>query len=149
MTLLAAHLNDAGLVITDGERILCREPGFALLEDEGLITGQDAWASASLEPRRIQNRYWANLSVEPLADTRFRHLSAADLVSNQLETLWARVSKPGDRLALAVPGYMGNDSLGLLLGIAMELDIPVVGMVDAAVAATRREYVNAVPCMST
>lgn len=145
VTLLAAHLNDAGLVITDGERILCREPGFALLEDDGLVTGQDAWSSASLKPRRIQNGYWANLSTEPLSDARFRHLSAADLASSQLETLWARVGKPGDRLALAVPGYMDNASLGLLLGIVMELGIPVVGMVDAAVAATRREYVNAVP----
>ena len=145
MTLLAAHLNDAGLVFTDGERILCREPGFALLEDDGLVTGQAAWASASLKPRRIQNRYWAGLSTGPLADARFRHLSAADIVSNQLETLWSRVAKPGDQLALAVPGYMDNASLGLLLGIAMELEIPVVAMVDAAVAATRREYVNAVP----
>ena len=145
MTLLAAHLNDAGLVITDGERILCREPGFALLEDDGLVTGQEAWNSASLKPRRIQHGYWANLSTEPLADARFRHLSSADLVSKQLETMWGRVASPGDRLALAVPGYMGNASLGLLLGIAMELEIPVVGMVDAAVAATRREYVNAVP----
>ena len=145
MTLLAAHLNDAGLVFTDGERILCREPGFALLEDDGLVTGQKAWACASLKPRRIQNAYWANLSTEPLADARFRHLSAADLVSDQLETLWGRVARPGDQLALAVPGYMDNTSLGLLLGIAMELEIPVVGMVDAAVAATRREYVSAVP----
>ncbi len=145
MTLLAAHLNDAGLAFTDGERILCREPGFALLEDDGLVTGRQAWACASLKPRRIQNAFWMNLSTEPLADARFRHLSAADIASNQLETLWARVARPGDRLALAVPEYMDNASLGLLLGIAMELDIPVVGMVDAAVAATRREYVNAVP----
>ena len=34
MSLLALHLNDAGLLLTDGERILCREPGFALLEDD-------------------------------------------------------------------------------------------------------------------
>lgn len=145
MTLLAAHLNDAGLLFTDGERILAREPGFALLEDEGLVTGRTAWASASLKPRRIQNRYWRNLGTGPLRDRRFRHLSAADLVSSQLETLWKQVAQPGDRLALAVPGYMGNEQLGLVLGVAMELDIPVVSMVDAAVAATRREYVKAVP----
>ncbi len=145
MALLAAHLNDAGLLFTDGERILCREPGFALLEDDGLITGREAWASASLEPRRIQNRYWANLGTDALEDRRFRHLSAADLVSHQLETLWKRVAKPGDRLAVAVPAYMESSSLGLLLGISMDLGIPVVAMVDAAVAATRREYVNAVP----
>ena len=145
MALLAAHLNDAGLLFTDGERILCREPGFALLEDDGLITGREAWANASLNPRRIQNRYWANLGTDALKDRRFQHLSAADLVSHQLETLWKRVAKPGDRLAVAVPAYMQSDSLGLLLGIAMDLGIPVVAMVDAAVAATRREYVNAVP----
>lgn len=145
MALLAAHLNDAGLLFTDGERILCREPGFALLEDDGLVSGREAWASASLKPRRIQNRYWAHLGTDALKDRRFQHLSAADLVSHQLEALWKRVAKPGDRLAVAVPAYMQNDSLGLFLGIAMDLDIPVVAMVDAAVSATRREYVNAVP----
>lgn len=145
MTLLAAHLNDAGILITDGERILCREPGFALLEDGGLVTGRDAWASASLEPRRIQNHYWSELTTTTLPDARFKHLTAADLVSQQLETLWQRVAKPGDRLALAVPAYMSNENLGLLLGIAEDLKIPIVAMVDAAVAATRRRYTNAVP----
>lgn len=145
MTLLAAHLNDAGILITDGERILCREPGFALLEDDALITGREAWANASLYPRRIQNHYWDDLSTEPLADRRFRHLTAADLASRQLENLWHRAAQPGDRLAMAVPAYLDTDKLGLLLGIAMDLDIPIVAMVDAAVAATRREYLHAVP----
>ncbi len=145
MTLLAAHLNDAGLLFTDGERILCREPGFALLEDDGLVTGREAWACASLKPRRIINRYWAELTTEPLRERGFQHLTAADIVSRQLETLWQRVAKPGDRLAVAVPGYMNSDNLGLLLGIAMDLEIPIVSMVDAAVAATRREYAGGVP----
>ena len=145
MTLLAAHLNDAGLLLTDGERILCREPGFALLEDDHLVTGRAAWAVASLKPRRIQNRYWAELTTDPLPDRRFGQLTPADLVSNQLESLWKKAASPGDKLLLAVPPYMNAESLGLLLGIAMDLEIPVVGMVDAAVAATRREYVNAVP----
>lgn len=145
MTLLAAHLNDAGILITDGDRILCREPGFALLEDDGLTTGRSAWASASLNPRRIHNRYWADLQTVPLADRQFEHLTSADIVSRQLEALWKRTSKPGDHLALAVPGYMRNENLGLLLGIAMDLEIPVVAMVDAAVAATRRQYTHGVP----
>jgi len=145
VTLLAAHLNDAGLLFTDGERILCREPGYALLKDDGLVTGREAWANASLEPRRIQNHYWDDLRTAALADTRFTHLTAADLVSQQLESLWKQVARPGDKLALAVPGYMNNDNLGLLLGIALDLDIPVVAMVDAAVASTRRQYTNAVP----
>jgi len=145
VTLLAAHLNDAGILITDGDRILCREPGFALLEDDGLITGRAAWASASLKPRRIQNRYWSDLRTSPLVDRRFQHLTSADMASQQLEELWQRTAKPGDHLALAVPGYMSNENLGLLLGIAMDLAIPVVAMVDAAVAATRRQYAHGVP----
>ena len=35
--------------------------------------------------------------------------------------------------------------MGLLLGIAAELNIPIVAMVDAAVCATRRHYEHAVP----
>jgi len=145
VALLAAHLNDASILVTSDERILYREPGFALLEDEGLATGMEAYANASLKPRRINNRYWSGLSTEPLADQRFRHLSSADLVSRQLEQMWKRASSKGDRLAIAVPAYMTTEHLGLLLGIAMDADIPVVAMIDAAVAATRRHYVHAVP----
>lgn len=144
MGLLAAHLNDAGILVVDDEKILYREPGFALLEDDHLITGAEAYASASLKPRRIQNRYWSQLRTEPLADRRFHHLSPADLVSHQLEQMWRQVSAFGDRLAIAVPPTMSNENLGLLLGIAMELKIPIVAMVDAAVAATRRQYEHAV-----
>jgi hypothetical protein len=145
VAILSAHLNDAGIVVCDDERILYREPGFALLENDQLTTGAAAYASARLKPRQINNHYWLELSAEPLTDHRFRHLTAADLVSRQLEQCWQQVAGPGDRLAIAVPAYMGTDNLGLLLGIALELDIPIVAMVDAAVAATRRHYIHGVP----
>ena len=145
MGLLAAHLNDAEILVVNDEKILYREPGFALLEDDDLITGADAYAYACLKPRRIQNHYWSELHTESLPDRRFHHLSTADLVSRQLEHIWKSVSKPGDKLAIAIPAYMSNENLGLLLGIAAELDIPVVAMCDAAVCATRRHYEHAVP----
>ena len=145
MGLLAAHLNDAGILVVNDEKILYREPGFALLEDDHLITGADAYSNASIKPRRIQNHYWSELHTEPLRDQRFNHMSAADLVSRQLEQIWQRVATDGDRLAIAVPPYMSNENLGLLLGIAAELNIPIVAMNDAAVCATRRHYEHAVP----
>jgi len=145
MGLLAAHLNDAGIVVVDNDRILYCEPGFALLEDDKLVTGSAAYASARLNPRRIHNHYWSQLQTEPLPDRRFHQLSAADLVSSQLEQMWQKVSPHGDRLAVAVPPYMSNENLGLFLGIAGELNIPIVAMVDAAVCATRRQYEHAVP----
>lgn len=143
MSLLAAHLNDAGISILSAEQVLYREPGFALLEDDGLVTGKEAFANSRIRPRRIQNSYWANLTTDALGDRQFRHLSGADLASQQLEQAWHAASKPGDQLVVAVPAYMTNNNLGLFLGIAAELNIPVAGMVDAAVAATRREYQDA------
>lgn len=145
MTLLAAHLNDAGISVLDAEKSLYREPGFALLDDDRLTTGNEAYAQFRINPRRIQNRFWSNLHTEPLADRRFQHLSPADLVSRQLEQIWKSVAHRGDRIVVAVPAYMKNDNLALLLGIAAELEVPIVAMVDAAVAATRREYRGAVP----
>jgi hypothetical protein len=145
MALLAAHLNDAGIVVVNDDKILYNEPGFALLEDDHLVTGKEAYESASLKPRRIQNHYWSRLSTDALPDQRFHHMSAADLVSRQFEQIWKTVATSGDQLAIAVPPYMTNENLGLLLGIAAELGIEIVAMSDAAVSATRRHYEHAVP----
>ena len=145
MSLIAAHLNDAGIAVHDSERILYREPGFALLEDDDLTTGDAAFSNARVRPRRIQNGFWSDLQTTPLHDRRFQHLSSADLVSRQLEQIWTAVAGRGDRLVVAVPGYMNNNNLALFLGIAAELNVPVIAMVDAAIAATRRHYRDAVP----
>ena len=145
MSLLAAHINDAGISVLSADRLLYREPGFALLDDDELTTGSKAFENARIKPRRIQNRFWSELTTDALADRRFQHLSAADLVSRQLEQIWQAVAASGDRLVVAVPAYMTGEHLGLFLGIANELNVPVVGLVDAAVAATRREYKGAVP----
>ena len=126
MSLLAVHINDAGITVFGDRGIVYREPGFALLEDDGLVTGEEAYRNARLKPRRIQNTFWRDLSLEPLADARFKHLSSAELVSHQLESLWKAVSAHGDRLIVAIPPYMSGEQLGLFLGIAAELDIPIV-----------------------
>ena len=145
MGLLAVHINDAGISVLDENRILYREPGYALLDEETLTTGSAAFVQARVKPRHIQHRFWSNLQTTPLPDRRFQHLSAADLVSRQLEQIWKNVAGADDKVVIAVPAYMGTENLGLLLGIAAELNIPVAAMVDAAVAATRREYKGAVP----
>ncbi len=143
MTLLAADINDAGITVLNDSAVLYREPGFALLEEDGLTTGMEAYRFARIKPRRIQDHYWSQLTTAPLPDQRFRHLSAADLTSRQLEQIWKKAGSQGDRLVIAVPAYMQTENLGLLLGICNELGIPVAGLIDGAVAATRREYRNA------
>jgi hypothetical protein len=59
--------------------------------------------------------------------------------------MWGAGGGSATELVVAVPAYMDTKHLGLFLGIAGELKLPVVAMVDAAVAATRREYRDAVP----
>lgn len=145
LTRLAIHINDAGITLLGKDQIVYREPGFAWLGDDSLETGSAAFAKARIDPRRIQHRYWSELVTEPLKDSRFTHLSAADLVSRQLEQIWKAAGSGITELYVAVPPYMEAQHLGLFLGIAGELKIPVAAMVDAPVAATRREYRNAVP----
>ena len=144
MPLFAAHINDAGITLVRGERIVYREPGFALL-DETLHTGNEAFSRSRIDPRRIQHRYWASLGTEPLPVQGFSHLTPADLASRQLEEMWRKAGESRAELVLAVPAYMQPANLSLLLGIARALELPVAAMVDGAVAATRREYRNAVP----
>lgn len=145
MSLLAADINDAGITVLGDDEIIYREPGLALLDDERLTTGNEAYRNARIKPRRIHARYWSELSTAALPDQRFQHLSAADLVSRQIEQIWAAASAKGDRIVFAVPAYMDKQNLALLLGICDELDVPLVAMVDAAIAATRRQYNNAIP----
>lgn len=139
----ALHINDAGITLLDGANILYREPGFALLEDDRVITGAQAFKQARIKPRRIQNRYWSELTTEQLPDQKKSHLSAADLVSQQLEQLMSTGSS--SELVIVIPAYMSSPHLGLLLGIAGELKLPITAMIDSAVAATRREYKGSVP----
>ena len=145
MTLIATHLNDAEISVIDSERVFYREPGFALFEGDQLTIGTDAYNAARLKPRRIHSDFWSNIQTQALTDLRFQHLSTADLVSRQFEQAWGKAAAHGDRLVIAVPAYMDSANLSLFLGIAAEFEIPVVAMVDAAVAATRREYTGAVP----
>lgn len=145
MTRLAIYINDAGITLLNKDQIVYRQPGFALLDDNNMSTGDEAFSRARMDPRRIQHRFWSELVTEPLKDSRFPHLSAADLVSRQLEQVWQKAGFGITELIVAVPAYMDSQHLGLFLGIAGELGLPVVAMVDAAVAATRREYRNAAP----
>ncbi len=124
MTRLAIHINDAGITLLNKDQIVYREPGFAWLGDDDLTTGNEAFSKARIDPRRIQHRFWSELVTEPLRDSRFTLLSAADLVSRQLEQIWRSCGSGVSELLVAVPSYMNSQHLGLFLGIASELGMP-------------------------
>jgi hypothetical protein len=140
MTTLAIELNDASIAVARSDRLLATEPGCAIETREGIAFGDAALRSSRLRPRDANDRYWADLSVGPLARPLSNAKSAADLAHAQLLQLWERFGEAGDDVLLAVPGSFDREKLSLLLGIASACEMPVAGLVDAAVAACHRPY---------
>jgi hypothetical protein len=133
---LAFELNDAGVtaVADDGEP-LPPSPGYALFDGDELLVGRRAAARARLRPRRLHTRFWELLDDVPLRRPYPPDFTAADLVHAHLGEVWERAGAAADEVLLAVPGWWNEAQLALLLGVARAAGIPVVGLVDAAVAA--------------
>lgn len=134
MAMIGIEVVDAALVaVRDGEP-LASSPGVALLDPEGTLVGAEAAAAARLRPVHANDRFWSDLATDSLArpDPPVSH---ADLAHAQLSALWGGAATDGDAAVFAVPGSMRLHQVGLLLGIARRIGIPVAGTVDAAVAA--------------
>lgn len=126
------EINDAGLLLSDGERVLIESPGFAALEGKTLLVGAEARARSRIDPRRTQSRYWYQLEAGLATPFGPAH-SHADLAYAQLVAL--REICGDEPLMLAVPGSFTREQLGLLLGIVEAAQLKAMGLVDAAVAA--------------
>ncbi|MEM8983735.1 MAG: FHA domain-containing protein [Pseudomonadota bacterium] len=141
MATTALHLNDARcLAAEDGDRTQAA-PAFAYLSESGLVVGQTAFAESRRHPRSVKNRFIYKLTTEPLRDQRFSHLTPADLAATLLEDLLRPFG--AQPVVFVVPGYFDKAALGVLLGIAGALQIRVAGLVDAAVATSRRRFEGA------
>ena len=144
MTTIAIEFNDAALVATGPDGMpgsgAGQEPGYAAVNDGLPFFGTAALRQARLRPRTTWNRFWRELSSDPLPAAAGPCTTSADLVHAHLQSLWNDWSAGVTGAIFVVPGYWSQEQLGLLLGIAEELAIPVIGMVDATVAATRCRY---------
>ncbi len=135
MSFAVIELNDTGVLVSLDGDVLARSPGFAVLDGERLMTGAEAYGCARLLPRWTNNRFWHQLSTEPIpaATPALRH--HADLAFAHLEAIWADLKGHAGSTVFAVPPYYSREQLGLLLGMAGEAGMPVDGVVDSAVAA--------------
>jgi hypothetical protein len=119
-------------------------PGFALHDGQRLAYGpaaEDAWFTS---PRRVTNGFLARLTHDPVAlNLPGKVPSHSELAFHFLGEFIARVvagSGTPERVALAVPGAYLRDAateeerIGLLLGIASELKLPLAAIVDLACA---------------
>ncbi len=136
MGLVALKLVDTGLQLVSPRGKLSRpSPGLALIDGRKLAVGLEAESRARLNPRRLHSRFWQNLGTAPLGRPFPGYLRTADLAHAHLKAVWEADGGNAEEVIVAVPGVYSDDQLGLLLGIAHELQIPIRGLIDAAVAA--------------
>ncbi len=140
MAAVAIEINDSHLIAASEARVLAAEPGFARVDGERIVTGDEARASARLQPRKTSNRFWSALNLDAGSAGAGLGKSAAELAYAQLESLWQRVGAGVRDVVLVVPGEYRTEQLGLLLGLAQECGMPVRALVDAAAAASVRPY---------
>ena len=137
MKTIGLELVDVGLQSLSSHGQLSRpSPGLALIDGHELAMGADAEATARLHPRRLHSRFWQDLGTAPLGRPFPASLRTADLAHAHLKTVWDAAGDNAGEVIVAVPGVYSDDQLALLLGIARNLQIPVRGLVDAAVAAS-------------
>jgi hypothetical protein len=119
-------------------------PGYVLRENNAFICGQAAEDVWLIRPRNVIHSFWSKLSLEPTALAgESRPLSYSEIAYTFLRRFSERLrtSSPSPvRMALAVPGAYLRDStvaeekIGLLLGMAADLKLPLCGILDLATA---------------
>ena len=134
MGIAIIELNDSAIQCRYGETFLS-VPGYALLSDQGLITGEQAAQQAWLLPQQSHCQYWHQLNLSPLPGANAYARHHADLAHAQLQALYRDAGQP-EQVIFAIPGNMTTDQLSILLGLAKASPFNSVGLVDAAVAAT-------------
>ena len=134
MSSVAIELNDAGVAIAKDGALLQESPGYALVDGDRVLVGTEAQRKARLQPRHVHSEFWERLGSDPLPRPSRLARCQADLARAHLAHLWGPLSEDCDSVIFAVPGSFSRTQLGLLLGIAQSISIPVVGMVDGAVA---------------
>ena len=135
MPYVAIEVVDAGLVVARDGDVLPPNPGVALLDPEGLVVGREAAAQSRLRPVAAFDRFWCDLTQDPLPRPLPEAATRADLAYSHLAAVWHEASTQDNEALLAVPATMRPQEAGLLAGIAAAASIPVRGLVDAATAA--------------
>jgi len=133
--LAAAGGNPAKLLDIDGQAK--ESPGFALPQKKGMLIGRPAEGKSRLFPRQILNRFWDQLNTEPLEQSG-KHLpqNQVEVVYHHLAAIWQRLQARADEVVLAIPSFYESTQMGLILGVAQELGIPLKGFFPVSLAAS-------------
>ncbi len=137
---LAAGGAPPALMPTDGEAL--ESPGIALVAGrKQVLYGVEAQRQARLMPRQVNDRFWSQLGTHPVSGQPAGAANYAEMAFAHLRAIRERI---GGKAAwsMATPAFLDPNRLGILLGIAQELQVQVVGLCSLAVAAMPAEEPN-------
>jgi hypothetical protein len=132
VTLGIIEINDSGIQVAVDGRTVRVSPGYAVLDGDRLLVGEQGLSYCRLLPSWTNNRFWNQLSTEPIANATSGIRHHADLAFAHLESLWTPISDEVDEVVFLVPGFYDRQQLSLLLGMAKEAGIPTSGIVDTS-----------------
>jgi len=137
MSVKVIELNDSAVSVSDETGLLVQSPGFAVVGDRGLEVGRAAEQQVRLRPTDSFNKFWHQLSLEPLGYSigNVRHF--ADLAYAHLLHVAEEAELDGD-VIFAVPGNFTSQQLAILLGLARQCPFSPIGVVDAALASAMK-----------
>ncbi len=141
MNIIGLEIHDAGILCAGpGGRLYPTEaktlesPGFALVQGRELQLGTSALHQARRRPRQVNCRFWEELNTQPLLSPEFEGYNHAELAYRHLEQVWRQIKAEASELVLTVPDHYQDSELGLLLGIASVLGLPIRGLISQALA---------------
>jgi len=138
---LALEINDVGLVLVRDGEIVAEEPGWAMLDGRTVETGRAALGRARLKPLFAETRHWQDLGTAALPRPMPAAATPAEVACAQLADLAQGIPQDARDVLLAVPEWYGREQLAVLLGVAQEAGLRVVGLTGAGLAAASLEPV--------
>jgi len=133
MSLCIIELNDSEIRAARDARIILRSPGYAVIRNDRIQTGNEALKQAYLNPRETYNRFWDKLNQDSLQTPAGNYRHHADLAFSHLMSIYEQCGKPTEFI-FAIHGGYTREQLALLLGITRACPFEAVGLVDSAVA---------------
>jgi hypothetical protein len=120
-------------------------PGFAYHDGQKFLFGRAAEDAWFVHPRRVTHTFWSRLAHEPgTVGPAGKPASFSELSFHFLGAFTEHATRTfpaAEKIVLAVPGGYLKDAateeekIGLVLGMAGELKLPLAGLVDMACAA--------------
>ena len=140
-TPLAIDMNDAAVAVANEAGLMHVEPAYVVVAEGPARFGTQALPVLKRWPRLTSVRYWRDLTATPLPRPLRAFESNAEIVGAHLRRLWFRYGTSSQQgIVGAIPPWWTSEQIAALIAITREYNVPIIGLVDASVAAVRNEY---------